>query len=130
MKNSASFDTKIVSLPIFSGYDLNLSYIYHTTITGDICKDVEWWLRFASQWNDVAFSLEQAWTPAHEFQLFTDTAENLGCGAYWNGHWFSKPWPPNLLNKSIEWKELYSIVTAYKTFAQGRGYCFIVTMMQ
>ena len=30
MKNSASFDTKIVSLPIFSGYDLNLSYIYHT----------------------------------------------------------------------------------------------------
>ena len=27
MKISASFDTKIVSLPIFSGYDLNLSYI-------------------------------------------------------------------------------------------------------
>ena len=30
MKNSASFDTKIVSLPIFSGYDQNLSYIYCT----------------------------------------------------------------------------------------------------
>ena len=34
LKNSASFDTKIFSLPIFSRYDLNLSYIYHT-IVGD-----------------------------------------------------------------------------------------------
>ena len=33
MKNSASFDTKIVSLPIFSGYDQNLSYIYCTIKT-------------------------------------------------------------------------------------------------
>ena len=39
MKNSASFDTKIVSLPIFSGYDLNLSYIYHTMGTSrDTCS--------------------------------------------------------------------------------------------
>jgi len=30
VKNSASFDTKIVSLPIFSGYDPYLSYIYYT----------------------------------------------------------------------------------------------------
>ncbi len=32
MKNSASFDTKIVSLPIFSGYDPYLNYIYCTII--------------------------------------------------------------------------------------------------
>ena len=29
-EKSASFDTKIVSLPFFSGYNPNLSYIYHT----------------------------------------------------------------------------------------------------
>ena len=66
----------------------------------------------------MAFFLEPDWTPAHEFQLFTDAAGNLGYGAYWNCHWFSKPWPPNLLNKSIEWKELYAIVAACKVWGK------------
>ena len=87
-------------------------------ITEDTIKDVEWWLRFSSEWNGVAFFLEPDWTPAHEFQLFTDAAGNLGYGAYWNCHWFSKPWPPNLLNKSIEWKELYAIVAACKVWGK------------
>ena len=87
-------------------------------ITDDTCKDVDWWLRFASEWNGTAFFLEPDWTPAHEFQLFTDAAGSLGYGAFWNGHWFSKPWPANLLNKSIEWKELYAIVAACKTWGK------------
>ena len=87
-------------------------------ITLDTCKDVEWWLAFASKWNSIAFFLEPNWTPAHEFQLFTDASGHLGYGAFWNGHWFSMSWPPNLLNKSIEWKELYAIVTACRTWGQ------------
>ncbi len=36
----------------------------------------------------------------------------LAFGGYWNGAWFSQPWPPHLAAKPIEWKELYAIVIA------------------
>ena len=87
-------------------------------ITEDTCKDIEWWLRFSSEWNGTGFFLEPNWTPADEFQLFTDAAGTLGYGAFWNGHWFSEPWPAHLLHKSIEWKELYAIVMACKTWGK------------
>ncbi len=84
----------------------------HIPFTDDAVKDVEWWRRFATQWNGIAFFLDPTWTPAHELQLYTDAAGNLGYGAYWNGQWFSQPWPAHLSSKSIEWKELYAIVIA------------------
>ena len=87
-------------------------------LTDDTAKDVNWWLQFASQWNGIAFFLDPAWTPAHEFQLFTDAAGNLGYGTYWNGQWFSQPWPSHLSSKSIEWKELYAIVIACETWGR------------
>ena len=87
-------------------------------ITEDTCQDLEWWLRFASEWNGTGFFLEPDWTPADEFQLFTDAAGTLGYGAFWNGHWFSEPWLAHLLHTSIEWKELYAIVIACKTWGK------------
>ena len=95
----------------------------------DTCKDVEWWLAFVSRWNGIAFFLEPNWTPAHEFQLFTDASGHLGYGAFWNGHWFRMSWPPNLLNKSIEWKELYAIVTACRTWG-SLSQCRITAIMR
>ena len=90
----------------------------HIPLTDDTIKDVEWWLKFASQWNGIAFFLDPAWTPAHQFQLFTDAAGNLGYGAYWNGWWFSQPWPAHLSSRSIEWKELYAVVMACETWGE------------
>ncbi len=40
----------------------------------------------------------------------------LGFGGYWNGPWFSQAWPPHLVTKPIEWKELYAIVIACETW--------------
>lgn len=37
----------------------------HIPLTQDTAKDVDWWLRFASQWNGVAFFLDPAWTPSN-----------------------------------------------------------------
>ena len=79
-------------------------------------EDILWWLKFARSWNGTAFFLDPTWTPAHQLQLFTDAAGTLGYGAYWNGAWFSKAWPPHLLQKPIEWKELYAIVMAAETW--------------
>ena len=85
-------------------------------LTQDTAKDVDWWLQFSSHWNGIAFFLDPTWTPAHQFQLYTDAAGNLGYGAYWDGEWFSQPWPSHLTSKSIEWKELYAIVIACETW--------------
>ena len=85
-------------------------------ISNDGLQDILWWQKFVRPWNGTAFFLEPNWTPAPELQLFTDAASTLGFGAYWNGAWFSQPWPPHLASKSIEWKELYAIVIACETW--------------
>ena len=82
-------------------------------ISDDGLQDILWWQKFA---RGTAFFLEPNWTPAPELQLFTDAASTLGFGVYWNGAWFSQPWPPHLASKSIEWKELYAILIACETW--------------
>ena len=67
------------------------------------------WQEVASSWNGVAFFLDPTWTPASELQLYTDASGTLGFGGYWNGAWFSQPWPPHLAAKPIKWKELYAM---------------------
>ncbi len=81
-------------------------------ISDEALQDVLWWKKFASSWNGVAFFLDPTWTPASELKLYNDASGTLGFGGYWNGAWFSQPWPPHLAAKPIEWKELYAIVIA------------------
>ncbi len=81
-------------------------------ISDEALQDALWWKKFASSWNGVAFFLDPTWTPASELQLYTDASGTLGFGGYWNGAWFSQPWPPHLAAKPIEWKELYAVVIA------------------
>ena len=85
-------------------------------ITKEALEDIHWWQKFTRSWNGVAFFLNPTWTPAPELQLFTDASGTLGFGGYWNGAWFSQAWPPHLLSKPIEWKELYAIVVACETW--------------
>ena len=85
-------------------------------LTEEMQKDISWWRTFAQSWNGIAFFLEPKWTPAPDFQLFTDASGTLGFGAYWNGAWFSQPWSPCTVSRPIEWKELYAIVVACETW--------------
>jgi len=75
-------------------FDTAHSMVKLELVTEDICKDIAW--------NGNVFFLEPDWTQAHEFQLFTNPAGTLSYGAFWNGHWFSEPWPAQLLHKSIQ----------------------------
>ena len=79
-------------------------------------QDILWWLKFAGSWNGTAFFQDPTWTPAPQFQLFTDASGTLGYGAYWKGAWFSQAWPAQLSSKPIEWKELYAIVMEAETW--------------
>ncbi len=102
---------------IFLRWLLDLAHSHSTMdslihISDEALQDVLWWKKFASSWNGVAFFLDPTWTPASELQLYTDASGTLGFGGYWNGAWFSQPWPPHLAAKPIEWKELYAVVIA------------------
>lgn len=88
----------------------------HITISQETIKDVRWWLLFAEDWNGVAFFLQPNWTPADQFQLYTDASGSLGFGAYWDGNWLCQQWSPDKSHQSIEWKELYAIVIACETW--------------
>ncbi len=46
--------------------------------------------------------------------LFTDVSSLIGYGAFWNGHWLQEEWSPANRHHSIQWKELYAILMAYK----------------
>ena len=65
-----------------------------------------------------AFFLEAKWTPAHHLELYTDASSTVGFGAYWDGAWFSQPWPSLLMSKPIDWKELYAIIMACEVWGK------------
>jgi hypothetical protein len=80
--------------------------------------DIDWWLKFSADWNGKAFFLDPIWTLAHNWHLYTDASSTIGFGAYWNGAWFSHPWPHSLADHSIEWRELYAIVMACEVWGK------------
>lgn len=51
--------------------------------------------------------------------MYTDVSSTIGYGAYWAGAWFCGTWLPTLANKSIEWKELYTIGVACTTWGDS-----------
>lgn len=56
-------------------------------LDNETMQDVQWWLTFARSWNGTGFFLDPTWTPANEFQLYTDASGTIGYGAYWRiGH--------------------------------------------
>jgi hypothetical protein len=56
---------------------------------------------------------------AHDWELYTDAAGSLGCGAYFQGAWFHYDWQPHQLAHSIQWKELFAI--ALTCFSRQQG---------
>ena len=89
---------------------------HHLHISREALQDVLWWRDFSQTWNGTSFFLDPTWTPASDLQIFTDASSTLGYGAFWNGAWFSHPWPSHLAQNTIEWKELYAVVMACETW--------------
>ena len=74
--------------------------------------DIHWWRAFTLPWTGRSFFLLPHWTPAPDLELYTDSAGSVGFGAYCGGDWFQGHWPPELADRSIQFKELYPIVLA------------------
>ncbi|XP_046568163.1 uncharacterized protein LOC124276562 [Haliotis rubra] len=96
----------------FVSYLIDLSKSVKNCIT-----DMNMWHTFLHKWNGVSFFHESSSTPAPDMRLYTD-ASTLGFGGYFNGSWFSAPWPVNMQrlcrssSRSMALLELYPIVVA------------------
>ena len=90
--------------------------------------DIRWWLTFLPSWNGTAKFVDPDLTDASDFELYTDAAGTLGCGAYFRGAWFHYDWQPHQLTQSIQWKELFAILAAALTWGhlwQGKRLKFL-----
>lgn len=77
---------------------------YHfIRITGEVKQDILVWLQFLRHFNGECFIPEDYWFSNQTLQLYTDSSGNpdLGCGAYFNGHWVQFHWPCSWSNCSI-----------------------------
>jgi len=75
-------------------------------------RDITWWLQFLPTSNGRAIIPDPLWTKSPDVELFTDASGSLGYGIFYMSHWISEPWPPQLQDRSIHWKELYPIAIA------------------
>jgi hypothetical protein len=85
----------------FVTYLINLStkvnnLNYYVSLSPECREDLKMWHIFLKQWNRVSFFYDTLTTSSDDLVLFTDAASTLGFGGYFQGRWFSSPWPSEL----------------------------------
>ena len=106
----------------FVTYLINLStkvnnLNYYVSLSPECREDLKMWHIFLKQWNRVSFFYDTLTTSSDDLVLFTDAASTLGFGVYFQGIWFSSPWPSELSyimdsEMSMAFRELYPNVVA------------------
>ena len=96
---------------------------YLVRVTAEVKEDILMWLQFLDNFNGQCFFPERLWTNNETLQLFTDSSGNpdLGCGAYFEGHWAQLRWPESWRNlpmmKNVTLLELVPVVLALYIWA-------------
>ena len=80
---------------------------HHISLNKEARADIRWWLDFLPQWNRKSCILNPHTTLTPDMKLFTDASGGMGFGIYFEPHWVAEWWPPEVLDNSIEWKELF-----------------------
>lgn len=85
-------------------------------LTKECRVDLEFWLRFLTDWNGVTMFHQSHFISSFDFELYTDASSTIGYGGFFQGKWFSARWPVNLpdisFKLSMAFLELYPIVVA------------------
>ena len=79
-------------------------------------EDIHWWIDALRYWKGKSFFLMDTFTPSPDLVLQTDASGTIGYGAYFNGRWLHGRWTEVQQPLSIEYKELFAIVTACCTW--------------
>ncbi|XP_061167511.1 uncharacterized protein LOC133176404 [Saccostrea echinata] len=101
-----NFATRVI-LPgrAFVSYLISLSTTvkelhYYVHLNQECINDLKMWLTFLSDWNGVSLFYERYLTSNADLHLYTDAASNSGFGGFYDGKWFSEPWPPDLMEST------------------------------
>jgi hypothetical protein len=71
-------------------------------------RDIDWWRRFAADWNGMRFI-----SPSREtLHIYTDAAGTKGLGGHFGNQWFSARCPRRLRHEHIQVKEMLAVVHA------------------
>ena len=73
--------------------------------------------------------LQADWQTTADLNLFTNASGTLGFRAYFKGAWTMGTWSKEQLSRSIQWKELFAIITAAATWQRKKiaVYCDITS---
>ena len=75
-------------------------------------RDIRWWHDALINFNGVLF-IPPPFISTVQLNLHTD-ASSFGFGGVFGSHWFFGEWPKNILEKSINFKELLAVIIAFE----------------
>lgn len=92
----------------------------HQTVrlSSDFQKDVAWWIHYLPNWNGVSMFYEDQWISSVDVHIYTDSSDIAAAG-FVAGAWFVVPFVhefQELIQLSINWRELFAIVVTAATF--------------
>ena len=96
-----NFAVRVISGRSFVLYLINLftkvnNLNYYVSLSPECEEDIKMWHIFLKQWNRVSLSYDTLTTSSDNLVLFTDAVSTFGFGGYFQGKWFSSPWPSEL----------------------------------
>ena len=92
---------------------------YYVTITEEYHNDLLIWKQFLDHYNGVSLYREAMFIGSNTFHVFTDAAGSLGCGAYFDSHWFSIKWPSDWYKQQdIMFLEFVPIILAVESWCR------------
>ena len=97
---------------------------HYIRVSSGMKADIKIWLSFLENFNGTCSFGKNIWLLNSQINLFTDSAGNpdLGCGAFFAGHWTYYQWPdhwhkPDIM-ADITFLELVPIVLSIFLFKQ------------
>ena len=89
---------------------------HHITLTASTRADIMWWKDFLPSWNGVSLMLQHDWVTDTDLNLCSDASGKLSFGAHFQGVWIKSTWSEQQTPKSIQWRELFTIIAAATTW--------------
>jgi hypothetical protein len=83
-------------------------------------RDIDMWISFLANFNGTTMFLDSHWVSNSTLQLYTDAAQSIGFGCFFQGHWAQGRWPKAVQasRKSIAWLELFPLFVAMELWGQ------------
>ena len=94
-----------------------LKHLHFTTrLSKAAQKDIDWWLQYITLWNYKSVFYDNCWIDSVDLNFKTD-ASSTGFGAVLGNHWLAGTFSDKQRQSSIEWKELFAVTVALKTWS-------------